>query len=56
MRDVELLASQMATDFLKRSQDWRRWTFRDQRLRDWLSANRRYASLASGDRTGVTSP
>ena len=56
MRDVELLAGQMAADFLKRSQDWRRWTFRDQRLRDWLAANPRYASPASGDRTGVTSP
>jgi hypothetical protein len=46
----------MAADFLNRPQDWRSWTFRDQRLRDWLSVNPRYASFGSGDRTGVTSP
>lgn len=56
MRDVDLLAGNMAIDFLKRPQDWRSWTFREQHLRDWLMANPRFASLASGDRTGVTSP
>ena len=56
MRDLDLLAGNMAADFLNRPQDWRSWTFRDQRLRDWLSVNPRYASFGSGDRTGVTSP
>ncbi len=56
MRDFDLLAGNMAVDFLHQPQDWRSWTFRDQRLRDWLRANPRYASFGSGDRTGVTSP
>ena len=56
MRDLDLLAGNMAVDFLNRPQDWRSWTFRDQRLRDWLYSNPRYASFGSGDRTGVTTP
>jgi hypothetical protein len=54
--DFDLLAGNMAADFLNQPRDWLSWTFRDQRLRDWLAANPRYASFSTGDRTGVTSP
>jgi hypothetical protein len=54
--DYDLLAGNMAADFLARPEDWRSWTFRDQRLRDWLLANPRYASFGTGDRSSVTSP
>lgn len=56
VRDFELLARTMAADFLDRPRDWRSWTFRDQRLRDWLDSNPRFASPISGDRTTATSP
>ncbi len=55
-RDFDLLAGNLAVDFLARPQDWRSWSFRDQRLRDWLHGNPRYASFGTDDRTGVTSP
>lgn len=54
--DFDLLAGNMAVDFLNRPQDWRSWTFRDQRLDDYLRNTPRFASFASGDRNTATSP
>lgn len=42
VRGFELLVDEMAADFLARPQDWRSWTFRDQRLRDWLASTPRF--------------
>jgi hypothetical protein len=54
--DFDLLAGNMAVDVLNQPRDWRSWTFRDQRLEDYLRSNPRFASFASGDRTTATSP
>jgi len=54
--DFELLADSMTVDFLNRPKDWRSWTFRDQRLEDYLRNTPRFASFSSGDRNTATSP
>ncbi|HEY9011244.1 MAG TPA: DUF4173 domain-containing protein, partial [Devosia sp.] len=45
LREFRLLASNLAEAFLAQSTDWRSWSFRNQRLRDFLRAAPEFASL-----------
>ena len=56
VRDFDILAGNMAVDFLNRPRDWRSWTFRAQRLEEYLRANPRFASFAPEAKNTATSP
>lgn len=54
--EFEMLAETMAHAFLDRPDHWQSWSFRDQRLKDWLRSTPRFASYVPGDRSTVPSP
>jgi hypothetical protein len=54
--EFRMLAVNMGQAFLDRPGDWRSWTFRDQRLKDWMRGTTYFASYVPGARSTVPSP
>jgi hypothetical protein len=55
-RDASLARDELAVAFMTRPADWRRWTFRDERLRQYLVARGYFAAFPATDRTQETMP
>src|SRR5690606_29297876 len=55
-REASIARDELAERFMSRPQDWRSWTFRDERLRQYLVERGDFAEPASADRTLGTMP
>ena len=55
-KDFDILAGNLAIGVLNGSSDWRSWSFRTQRLQDWLRASPRFENLGTTTRTYTSPP
>jgi hypothetical protein len=55
-READVARDELAVAFMKRPEDWQRWTFRDERLRAYLIGEGYFAEFPGTDRTQETMP